>query len=219
MKRFQKMREQKGFTLIELAIVLVIIGIIIGAVLKGQDLIESARIKRFDNSMREWETAVWTYVDRKGTFPGDTDQNGIIGDIGTAPSAGDDIRSAGFINNPDANPVIVGSLQFWVQFGNDNAATPKNVMAICANADCTEVFSEDIVKYVESFDTVIDGVSNGADGSVICVPAAAITAVPADSASAEEYMVTAVTGASAEVCDSTAGTGSTALVYFFDRGN
>ncbi|MDO8281802.1 MAG: prepilin-type N-terminal cleavage/methylation domain-containing protein [Thermodesulfovibrionia bacterium] len=209
------MREQKGFTLIELAIVLVIIGIIIGAVLKGQDLIESARIKRFDNSMREWETAVWTYVDRKGTFPGDTDGNGIIGDIGTENSAADYIRDAGFINEPDANPVTIGSLNFYVQFGNDGDLTaPKNVMAICGSADCTtDALTADLIKYVESFDTVIDGVSNGANGSVVC--ADTITTVPA-ATGGDEYMVTDVNGgANFTVC----GAASHGLVYFFDRGN
>jgi prepilin-type N-terminal cleavage/methylation domain-containing protein len=69
MKMFKVMREKKGFTLIELAIVLVIIGIIIGAVLKGKDLIESARIKSFSNSLMEWDIAVWAYVDRKRLIP------------------------------------------------------------------------------------------------------------------------------------------------------
>ena len=109
MKIFNKMKEQKGFTLIELAIVLVIIGIIIGAVLKGQDLIESARIKRFDNSVREWETAVWTYVDRRGSFPGDSDNDGIIGNTesGAGSSAGGAITAAKFINAPNSNPMTI----------------------------------------------------------------------------------------------------------------
>ena len=38
--------NNKGFTLIEMAIVLIIIGIIIGAVVKGKDLVRSAEQKR-----------------------------------------------------------------------------------------------------------------------------------------------------------------------------
>ncbi|HVS27365.1 MAG TPA: prepilin-type N-terminal cleavage/methylation domain-containing protein, partial [Burkholderiales bacterium] len=39
------MRKQSGFTLIEIAIVLVIIGLLLGGVLKGQELITSARVR------------------------------------------------------------------------------------------------------------------------------------------------------------------------------
>ncbi|MBI4826536.1 MAG: prepilin-type N-terminal cleavage/methylation domain-containing protein [Nitrospirae bacterium] len=224
------MREQKGFTLIELAIVLVIIGIIIGAVLKGQDLIESARIKKFDNSVREWETAVWTYIDRKGQFPGDSDKDGIIGNTGATPTVGDDIRAAGFINEPDENPVTIGSLNFWVQFGNDGQTPPKNIMAICANADCSLAFTADQLKYVESLDTVIDGTSNGTGGNVISVtsivtaqlsagpddliiPARVEIVEPAPENTSEDRMITGINGVEAEW-----STDSVASVYYFDNG-
>ncbi len=66
-----KARDQRGFTLVELAIVLVIIGIILGAVLKGQELINNAKIKRAYNQYREVLAAVYTYYDRYGKYPGD----------------------------------------------------------------------------------------------------------------------------------------------------
>jgi prepilin-type N-terminal cleavage/methylation domain-containing protein len=64
-------RHQKGFTLVELAIVLVIIGIILGAVLKGQALINNAKIKRVYNQQREVLAAVYSYFDKYSFFPGD----------------------------------------------------------------------------------------------------------------------------------------------------
>ncbi|MFN3479863.1 MAG: type II secretion system protein, partial [Thermodesulfovibrionales bacterium] len=64
-------RGQKGFTLVELAIVLVIIGIILGAVLKGQELINNAKVKRVYNQQREILAAMYTYYDKYGKFPGD----------------------------------------------------------------------------------------------------------------------------------------------------
>lgn len=72
-------RNRKGFTLVELAIVLVIIGIILGAVLKGQDLIASSKAKRIQKDMQGFEAMIWTYVDRVGRFPGDCNSNGVIG--------------------------------------------------------------------------------------------------------------------------------------------
>ncbi len=63
----------KGFTLVELAIVLVIIGIIMGAVLRGQQMIESAKLKRLYNQQREIIAAIYSYYDKYGKFPGDDD--------------------------------------------------------------------------------------------------------------------------------------------------
>ena len=59
-------RNSKGFTLVELAIVLVIIGIILGAVLKGQELVNSAKAKRAYNDVRGVTAAIYTYMDKYG---------------------------------------------------------------------------------------------------------------------------------------------------------
>ena len=45
-------RNQSGFTLIEIAIVLVIIGLLLGGVLKGQELINSAKVKNLATDFR-----------------------------------------------------------------------------------------------------------------------------------------------------------------------
>jgi len=66
-----KVLKSKGFTLVELAIVLVIIGIILGAILKGQELIKNAKMKRLYNQYRELAAAIYTYYDKYGKFPGD----------------------------------------------------------------------------------------------------------------------------------------------------
>jgi prepilin-type N-terminal cleavage/methylation domain-containing protein len=65
------MRNEKGFTLVEIAIVLVIIGLLIGGVLKGQAMIQNAKTKRIVKSADELRAAVYTFYDKYGNFPGD----------------------------------------------------------------------------------------------------------------------------------------------------
>lgn len=72
------LRSNKGFTLVELAIVLVIIGIILGAVLKGQELINNAKAKRVINDTKGLVALAYTFYDRYGRFPGDCDNDGDV---------------------------------------------------------------------------------------------------------------------------------------------
>ncbi|MFQ5480026.1 MAG: prepilin-type N-terminal cleavage/methylation domain-containing protein [Thermodesulfobacteriota bacterium] len=65
------MGNEKGFTLVELAIVLVIIGLLLGGILKGQELIKNAKIKKVYSAQSEVVAALYTYVDRYGKQPGD----------------------------------------------------------------------------------------------------------------------------------------------------
>ena len=65
------MEKQVGFTLIEISIVLVIIGLLLGGVLKGQELIENAKIKRMNNDFSGIASATYSYLDRYSAIPGD----------------------------------------------------------------------------------------------------------------------------------------------------
>ena len=64
-------KTQKGFTLIEISIVLAIIGLLLGGVLKGQEMMTNARIKRMANDFNGISAAVFSYMDRYGAMPGD----------------------------------------------------------------------------------------------------------------------------------------------------
>jgi prepilin-type N-terminal cleavage/methylation domain-containing protein len=64
-------RQQSGFTLVEIAIVLVIIGLLLGGILKGQELINSAKVKNLANDFRVIPTYIYAYQDKFKALPGD----------------------------------------------------------------------------------------------------------------------------------------------------
>ena len=71
MKLRKNQSSQAGFTLVEVAIVMVIIGLLIGGVLKGQAMIHNAKVKRLIKDIDGMRAAVLTYQDRFGMLPGD----------------------------------------------------------------------------------------------------------------------------------------------------
>lgn len=117
----------RGFSLVEVAIVLVIIGLILAAVLQGRQLIASAEYKSLKGQLSEYRNAFYTFRDRYNALPGDFDDanarlglSGANGDgdgaIENGPgcaSAGDEsclawrhLRAAGMI---DGNPNDTGA--------------------------------------------------------------------------------------------------------------
>jgi prepilin-type N-terminal cleavage/methylation domain-containing protein len=63
--------QQAGFTLVELSIVLVIIGLIVGGVLVGQDMIKAAELRATIGQIEKYNTAVNTFRDKYRYIPGD----------------------------------------------------------------------------------------------------------------------------------------------------
>jgi prepilin-type N-terminal cleavage/methylation domain-containing protein len=64
-------RTQKGFTLIEIAIVLIIIGLLLGGVMKGQELINGAKAKAMAGDFRNVPIFIYSYQDKFRALPGD----------------------------------------------------------------------------------------------------------------------------------------------------
>ncbi len=63
--------KNSGFTLVELSIVMIIIGLLIGGILKGQELIQNARISSTIAQVKGYSAATLTFQDSYGSLPGD----------------------------------------------------------------------------------------------------------------------------------------------------
>jgi len=88
MKRLRLPLIAKGFTLVEIAIVLVIIGLLIGGILRGQELINTAKVRSIISQQSSIQTAIFTFVDRYKVLPGDltTAEAAIVNSATTAAS-------------------------------------------------------------------------------------------------------------------------------------
>lgn len=86
-----KLADQKGFTLVEMALVLIIIGIIIGAIVKGKDLVRGAEQKRiYSKFLNGWRLGYLNFYDRTGKLLGDSydTPNTAAGQDGQTDTAG-----------------------------------------------------------------------------------------------------------------------------------
>ena len=106
-------KQNSGFTLVEIAIVLVIIGLLIGGVLKGQEMINNAKLKRVVNDFEGIAAAIFSYQDRYRVLPGDDSGAGrwsvAVGDADGAVE--------GDWNSANSNDE---SRKFWLHLRNSN---------------------------------------------------------------------------------------------------
>ena len=138
------MKRQAGFTLIEIAIVLVIIGLLLGGVLKGQEMITSSKIKRTSNDYNGVAAAVYSYLDRYSALPGDDpnanarwgititsgDGDGIV-DAAEGPDVWEHLRSSGLVAGTGANnPIHAFGGEIIVQDGGNGLSSTS----ICMNS-------------------------------------------------------------------------------------
>lgn len=64
-------KSESGFTLVEIAIVVAVVGLLIGGVLKGSEMITNSRLKRVQNDQSQMMAVIASYQDRYGRLPGD----------------------------------------------------------------------------------------------------------------------------------------------------
>lgn len=147
--------QQSGFTLVEIAIVLVIIGLLLGGVLKGQELINSAKVKNMANDFRNISTFVYAYQDKFRAMPGDdlspaTHFNG--GTLATSPAAPAARGDSRINGNWDSGTNTDESFLFWqhvrlagLATGTSNIAAPADYLPRNAEGGRIGVTSDPVI--------------------------------------------------------------------------
>ncbi len=177
-------KKQGGFTLVEIAIVLVIVGLLLAGVLKGQELIESSRIKNLGKDMDAIAAGMVSYTDRFKRTPGDDgplatlqaragpwatitaagNNNGIltITQANTFAAGGETVaffqhlKAAGFLTG---NPADAGVLALPRSVYNGLISVGPGVTGMTGNSVCA---SQVPGKAARALDTLLDdGVSDG----------------------------------------------------------
>jgi prepilin-type N-terminal cleavage/methylation domain-containing protein len=119
------MRAQAGFTLVELAIVMIIIGLLIAGVLKGQALIANAQVTATVAQVKAVDAAVTTFRDTYNALPGDITSPGTklpncaANVLCNTAGNGDGIIG----NTPGATPVGAEGERFFVHLGEASLIT------------------------------------------------------------------------------------------------
>lgn len=133
----QRRSGQNGFTMVEIAVVLVLIGLLAGMALKAQSLIDSGRTKRFVTESRELAVAIHDYQGRFRALPGD-DRRASEHLSGALDGNGNSLIDGRWTDNAaDAEPVrawqhlrIAGLLHGSELIGSDRLAPGNSYLPV-----------------------------------------------------------------------------------------
>jgi len=113
--------NSKGFTLVELAIVMIIIGLLIGGVLKGQELIANSQVTSTIAQIKGIDAAASTFKDQYKAVPGDMNRATVLLSNCAAPSCING-NGNGRLQSAASPPATNSgeSIQFWMHMSKAN---------------------------------------------------------------------------------------------------
>ena len=98
---------QQGLTLLEMSVTLLVAGLIVSMMIRGEELIAQTRIKTIAADFNGLRIAVATYQDRYARFPGDDDGAARWAGFGVGPVSGvPDGQLSGVFNATPSNPPL-----------------------------------------------------------------------------------------------------------------
>ena len=126
MLKMNNTKKQSGFTLVEIAIVLVIVGLLLGGILRGQELVNSARVRNLANQNSNIQAAYFGFIDRYRQIPGDMTAVNAENAIGPAVAGiggdGNSQINTDALTEPAALwSHLAGALFLQGSFGGDDA--------------------------------------------------------------------------------------------------
>ncbi len=128
-------RNQGAFTLIEIAVVLVVIGLIAAGILTGRSMIRSSELQKVATNFLKFRDATKQFHDKYKYFPGDMPRAGAFWDLadncGGGGDPADPVKATcngngdGFVGGPVGDPLEIGAeyeeaLYFWQHLTNGN---------------------------------------------------------------------------------------------------
>ena len=151
-------QNQKGFTLVEIAIVLVIIGLLLGGVLKGQELITNSKIKSLTKDLEGIVAASYAYQDRTGRLAGDTDSDGAFDNVGLFWS---DLKDEGFLSGVTGTGSTAKGPVHGLNGSFSTVISAASTMFPNKNYICASNVEESIAEVIDK--KLDDGVPNTGD--------------------------------------------------------
>jgi prepilin-type N-terminal cleavage/methylation domain-containing protein len=192
--RLNLIKENRGFTLVEMAVVLIIIGVIIGAIIKGKSLVRGAEQKKiYTKYVNEWRIGYLNFYDRTGKILGDTwdavaapeaeGQDGQADTAGGSAGAPTNDGRDDLFDGPAAGSAYMGMTSLGLEAPTTNTANSwkykyvdskgnAHFMDIAFVWDDTNNYNYMLIDNVPgelaiALDTMIDGSASGTGGDFL----------------------------------------------------